>query len=58
MVVPVAIQWLRTQRSEPELLDQIVASEGQMPRVDELRQVPAMSILNDDAPNIGDYPRN
>jgi predicted extracellular nuclease len=57
-LVPADIRWSRKYQGELELIDHILASEGLMPRVGDLRQVPAMSILNADATNIDDYPRN
>lgn len=45
-----------TQRTN-ELLDHILTSQGLMPRLNGLRQVPTMSILNEDTPNmIGSHP--
>ena len=57
-LVPAAARWSRRYQGGLELLDQILASEGLVPRVGGLRRIPAVSILNDTAPNIGDYPRN
>ena len=56
-LVPLEARWTRRFNGQNELLDHILASEGLMPRVDRLRQVPAMSILNNDIPNmIGAHP--
>jgi endonuclease/exonuclease/phosphatase family metal-dependent hydrolase len=51
-LVPENIRWSRRDNGQKELLDHILASEGLMPRVNGLRQVPAMSILNEDTPNL------
>ena len=51
------IRWSRRHNGQNELLDHILSSEGLMPRVNGLRQVPTMSILNEDTPNmIGPHP--
>jgi len=50
-------RWSRRHNGQNELLDHILASEGLMPRVNGLRQVPTLSILNRDTPNmIGGHP--
>lgn len=55
--VPENIRWSRRHNGQNELLDQILASEGLMPRLNGLRQVPDMSILNEDTPSlIGPHP--
>ena len=55
--VPENIRWSRRHNGQNELLDHILTSEGLMPRVNGLRQVPTMSILNEDTPNmIGPHP--
>ena len=52
-LVPEEIRWTRRHNGQVELLDHILASEGLMPRdAAGLRQVPEMSILNEDAPNL------
>ena len=56
-LVPENIRWSRRHNGKNELLDHILASEALMPRVNGLRQVPIMSILNEDVPNmIGAHP--
>ena len=56
-LLPENIRWTRLYNGQKELLDHILASQGLMPRVDRLRQVPEMSIINDDMPNmIGAHP--
>jgi len=56
-LLPDNIRWTRLYNLQKELLDHILASEGLMPRADQLRQVPALSILNEDTPNmIGAHP--
>jgi endonuclease/exonuclease/phosphatase family metal-dependent hydrolase len=56
-LVPENIRWSRRHNGQNELLDHILTSEALMPRVGGLRQVPAMSILNEDTPNmIGPHP--
>jgi endonuclease/exonuclease/phosphatase family metal-dependent hydrolase len=56
-LVPLPIRWSRKHNGQPELLDHILASHGLMPREDGLRQVPAMTIINEDTPNlIGPHP--
>jgi endonuclease/exonuclease/phosphatase family metal-dependent hydrolase len=56
-LVPENIRWSRRHNGQNELLDHILSSEGLMPRVNGLRQVPTMSILNEDTPNmIGPHP--
>jgi endonuclease/exonuclease/phosphatase family metal-dependent hydrolase len=52
MLVPEKIRWSRRYNGQNELLDHILASEGLMPRVNGLRRVPTMSILNEDTPNL------
>lgn len=55
--VPEEKRWSRRHNGQNELLDHILASEGLMPRVNGLRQVPTVSIINDDTPNlIGAHP--
>lgn len=56
-LVPEGVRWSRRHNGQNELLDHILTSEGLMPRVSGLRQVPAMSILKEDTPNmIGAHP--
>jgi len=56
-LVPESIRWSRRHNGQNELLDHILASQGLMPRASGLRQVPAVSILNEDTPNmIGPHP--
>lgn len=56
-LVPEDIRWSRRHNGQNELLDHILTSAGLMPRVNGLRQVPTMSILNEDTPNmIGAHP--
>jgi len=56
-LVPENIRWSRRHNGQNELLDHILTSEALMPRVGGLRQVPTMSILNEDTPNmIGPHP--
>jgi endonuclease/exonuclease/phosphatase family metal-dependent hydrolase len=56
-LVPENLRWSRRHNGQNELLDHILASQGLMPRVNGLRQVPTMSILNEDTPNlIGAHP--
>lgn len=56
-LVPESLRWSRRYNGQNELLDHILASQGLMPRVNGLRQVPTMSILNEDTPNlIGPHP--
>src|SRR5262249_19978871 len=56
-LVPENIRWSRRHNGQNELLDHILTSEALMPRVGGLRQVPTMSILNEDPPNmIGPHP--
>lgn len=56
-LVPEDIRWSRRHNGQNELLDHILASEGLMPRVNGLRRVPTMSILNEDTPNmVGPHP--
>ena len=50
--VPEAIRWSRRFNGQNELLDHILASEGLMPRVGGLRQVPTVSIYNEDTPTL------
>jgi hypothetical protein len=55
--VPEDIRWSRRHNGQNELLDHILASQRLMPRLNGLRQVPTMSILNEDTPNlIGSHP--
>jgi len=57
-LVPESIRWTRKHNGQNELLDHILASDGMMPRKDGLRQVPAMSILNGETPNmVGAHPK-
>ena len=51
-LVPEELRWSRRHNGKNELLDHILASEELMPRLDGLRQVPVMSILNEDVPNL------
>lgn len=47
------VRWSRKHNGQKELLDHILASEGLMPRDENgLRQVPTLSILNEDTPNL------
>jgi predicted extracellular nuclease len=56
-LVPEHLRWSRRHNGQNELLDHILASQGLMPRVGGLRQVPAGTILNDDTPNMfGPHP--
>jgi len=56
-LVPEEIRWSRRHNGQNELLDHILSSAGLMPRVNGLRQVPTVSILNEDVPNmIGAHP--
>lgn len=56
-LVPEDLRWSRRHNGQNELLDHILTSEGLMPRVNGLRRVPTMSILNEDTPNmIGPHP--
>jgi endonuclease/exonuclease/phosphatase family metal-dependent hydrolase len=57
-LVPEDIRWSRKHNGQEELLDHILTSEGLMlPRVNDLRQVPTMTIINSDTPNmIGAHP--
>ena len=56
-LVPEDIRWSRRHNGQNELLDHILTSEKLMPRKNGLRQVPTMSILNEDTPNmIGPHP--
>jgi endonuclease/exonuclease/phosphatase family metal-dependent hydrolase len=50
--VPEPIRWSRRHNGQNELLDHILSSAGLMPRLNGLRQVPSMSILNEDTPNL------
>jgi len=50
--LPEETRWSRRYNGQNELLDHILASEGLMPRQNELRQTPTMSILNEDTPNL------
>jgi hypothetical protein len=51
-LVPKAIRWSRRFNRQNELLDHILTSEGLMPRVGGLRQVPTVSIYNEDTPTL------
>jgi endonuclease/exonuclease/phosphatase family metal-dependent hydrolase len=51
-LVPEAQRWSRRHNGQNELLDHILASQGLMPRVAALRQVPEVQILNADTPNL------
>ena len=52
-LVPKEIRWSRRYNGQNELLDHILASQELMPRDDNgLRQVPTVSILNEDTPNL------
>jgi endonuclease/exonuclease/phosphatase family metal-dependent hydrolase len=52
-LVPKDIRWSRKHNGQEELLDHILASEQLMPRAaNGLRRVPAVSILNEDTPNL------
>jgi endonuclease/exonuclease/phosphatase family metal-dependent hydrolase len=51
-LVPAGQRWSRRHDGQEELLDQILVSAGLMPRAEGLRQVPAVTILNDDVPNL------
>jgi endonuclease/exonuclease/phosphatase family metal-dependent hydrolase len=56
-LVPEGLRWSRKYNGQNELLDHILASDGLMPRVNGLRQVPSVNILNEDTPNmIGAHP--
>lgn len=56
-LLPEDIRWSRRHNGQNELLDHILASEGLMPRDNNLRRVPTMSVLNDDTPSlIGAHP--
>jgi endonuclease/exonuclease/phosphatase family metal-dependent hydrolase len=56
-LVPASLRWSRRHNGQNELLDHILASQGLMPRVGGLRQVPVVTILNEDTPNlIGAHP--
>lgn len=56
-LVPEQSRWTRRHNGQNELLDHILTSAGLMPRINGLRQVPTMSILNEDTPNmIGPHP--
>lgn len=55
--VPIKVRWSRKFNGEGEMLDQILASEGLMPRQGTLRQVPTITIYNEDTPNlVGPHP--
>ena len=51
-LVPEPIRWSRRFNGQNELLDHILASQGLMPRLLGLRQVPAVSIYNEDTPTL------
>ena len=57
-LIPEDIRWSRKYNGQEELLDHILASAGLMlPRINGLRQVPTMTIINSDTPNmIGAHP--
>jgi hypothetical protein len=57
-LIPEDIRWSRKYNGQEELLDHILASAGLMlPRINGLRQVPTMTIINGDTPNmIGAHP--
>jgi len=56
-LVPEEIRWSRRHNGQNELLDHVMASQGLMPRLNGLRQIPTISILNEDTPNlIGSHP--
>lgn len=56
-LVPEDLRWSRRHNGQNELLDHILTSAGLMPRVNGLRRVPTVSILNKDTPNmIGPHP--
>jgi endonuclease/exonuclease/phosphatase family metal-dependent hydrolase len=46
------VRWSSKRDDEREMLDQILASEGLMPRHGNRRQVPSIHVLNDDVPSI------
>ena len=55
-LVPEPIRWSRRFNGQNELLDHILASEGLMPRAGVLRQVPTVSIHNEDTPALAPNP--
>ncbi|MGH9256794.1 MAG: endonuclease/exonuclease/phosphatase family protein [Vicinamibacterales bacterium] len=56
-LVPGHVRWSRRHNGQNELLDHILASQSLMPRVGGLRQVPTVTILNEDTPNLlGPHP--
>ena len=56
-LVPESLRWSRRYNGQNELLDHILASEGLMPRLGQLRQVPVVTIYNEDTPTlIGNNP--
>jgi len=56
-LLPENVRWSRRHNGQNELLDHILASQGLMLRVNGLRQVPIVNILNDDTPGlIGAHP--
>jgi hypothetical protein len=55
--VPEEDRWSRVQDGRKELLDNILASEGLMPRQGELRQVPAVTIGHASSSPLGAAPR-
>jgi predicted extracellular nuclease len=56
-LLPEEVRWSRRHNGQKELLDHILASEGLMPRAGTLRQVPTLTILNEDTPNLlGEHP--
>jgi predicted extracellular nuclease len=55
-LVPEPLRWSRRFNGQNELLDHILASEGLMPRAGVLRQVPTVSIHNEDTPALAPNP--
>ena len=51
-LVPEAVRWSRRYNGQNELLDHILASEALMPRLGQLRQVPVVTIYNEDTPTL------
>lgn len=51
-LVPEERRWSRRHNGQNELLDHILVSEGLMPRANGLRQVPTISIVNSETPNL------
>jgi len=57
-LIPIDSRWTRKYNGEGELLDHILVSAGLMPVQNGLRQVPQISVLNADIPNmVGLHPR-